>query len=118
MGLTDPSDLRQLGQRGSSVEPHSFDSGESHMRDSRYVWAEWFSGREYQEPERLDLIFGGPDNWQLSDDSLTSTERWREWLETYRDAILRAGHSFALTFEVMPRTGKTRGGTVFTQSHC
>jgi three-Cys-motif partner protein len=66
----------------------------------------WFSRREYQEPERLDLIFGGPDYWQLSDDSLSSTERWREWLETYRDAMLRAGHDFALTFEVMPRTGQ------------
>ena len=54
----------------------------------------------------LDLIFGGPNYWHPSNDDLTSVDRWREWLETYRDAMLRAGHRYALTFEVMPRTGQ------------
>ncbi|GAA2004579.1 three-Cys-motif partner protein TcmP [Nocardioides kribbensis] len=66
----------------------------------------WFSRRENQEPEKLDLIFGGPQYWQPSNDDLTSTDRWREWLETYRGALKRAGHEYALTFQVMPRTGQ------------
>lgn len=66
----------------------------------------WFSRRENQEPEKLDFIFGGPQYWQPSDDDLTSKDRWREWLETYRDAIRRAGHDYALTFQVTPKTGQ------------
>jgi three-Cys-motif partner protein len=66
----------------------------------------WFSRRENQEPDKLDLIFGGSEYWQPSTDDLTSRDRWREWLETYHDAIRRAGHQFALTFQVMPRTGQ------------
>lgn len=78
-------------------------------RSSEYVVTmgpNWFSRRENQEPEKLDLIFGGQAYWQPSSDDLTSTDRWREWLETYRDAIRRAGHEYALTFEVLPKTGQ------------
>jgi three-Cys-motif partner protein len=66
----------------------------------------WFSRRENQEPEKLDVIFGGSQYWQPSNDDLTSTDRWREWLDAYRDAIRRAGHDYALTFQVMPKTGQ------------
>jgi three-Cys-motif partner protein len=66
----------------------------------------WFSRRENQEPEKLDFIFGGRQYWQPSNDDLTSVDRWREWLETYHDAVRRAGHDYALTFEVMPKTGQ------------
>lgn len=66
----------------------------------------WFSRRENQEREKLDFIFGGPQYWQPSNDDLSSKDRWREWLETYHGAILRAGHDYALTFQVMPKTGQ------------
>lgn len=78
-------------------------------RSSEYVVTfgpNWFSRRENQEPARLNTIFGGPQYWQPTNDDLTSTDRWREWLETYRGAIRRAGHDYALTFQVMPKTGQ------------
>lgn len=78
-------------------------------RSSEYVVTfgpNWFSRRENQEPRKLDLIFGGSEYWRPSSDDLTSRDRWREWLETYHHAIRRAGHKFALTFGVVPRTGQ------------
>lgn len=66
----------------------------------------WFSRRENQEPHQLDFIFGGQQFWNPSNSDLTSVDRWREWLATYRDAIVRAGHAYALTFQVMPKTGQ------------
>jgi three-Cys-motif partner protein len=78
-------------------------------RSSEYVVTfgpNWFSRRENQEPDKLNIVFGGSQFWQPSDDDLTSTHRWREWLETYREAIRRAGHDYALTFQVMPKTGQ------------
>lgn len=33
-------------------------------------------------------------------------ERWRAWLSTYRDALLRAGFRYRLQFQVVPGTGQ------------
>lgn len=33
-------------------------------------------------------------------------ERWRVWLSTYRDALLRAGFRYRLQFQVVPGTGQ------------
>lgn len=54
----------------------------------------------------MDLAFGGRQYREPSDDGLSSAGRWREWLETYRAALYRAGHDYALTFETMPKTGQ------------
>lgn len=66
----------------------------------------WFSRREKEEPHSLDQVFGGPQYWSPSDKSLDPQERWRSWLETYRDAVLRAGFKFCIPFQVLPKTGQ------------
>jgi three-Cys-motif partner protein len=66
----------------------------------------WFSRREDLEPEKLDAVFGGREYWQPADQELRPDERWRKWLETYRDALRRAGFRYQLQFMIMPKTGQ------------
>lgn len=66
----------------------------------------WFSRRESEDPQKLDEVFGGPQHWTASDTSLSPSNRWRAWLETYRAAIMRAGFAYCLPFQVVPRTGQ------------
>lgn len=68
--------------------------------------ANWFSRRESEEPAKLDSVFGGAEFWQASDPSARPQERWQTWLETYRQSLIRAGFSFSLPFQVVPRTGQ------------
>jgi three-Cys-motif partner protein len=66
----------------------------------------WFSRRESQEPEKLDAVFGGREHWQASAAEDRPDERWRQWLETYQDALRRAGFGYTLRFEIKPKTGQ------------
>lgn len=66
----------------------------------------WFSRRESEDPEKLDEVFGGAEHWQRTHEALSSQDRWRTWLETYRSAMLRAGFAYSLSFQVVPRTGQ------------
>lgn len=66
----------------------------------------WFSRREEQDPAQLDDVFGGRDYWLPSDAEARPDERWRAWLETYQDALRRAGFTYTLQFEIRPRTGQ------------
>lgn len=65
----------------------------------------WFSRRETEDPDELDLVFGGRDHWRPSDPAATADERWRTWLTTYRDALRRAGFPWQLQFMVTPGSG-------------
>jgi hypothetical protein len=66
----------------------------------------WFSRREDLEPERLDAVFGDRQRWQPAEAETRPDERWRIWLETYRDALHTAGFTYRLQFEVVPKTGQ------------
>lgn len=66
----------------------------------------WFSRRESEEPEQLDVVFGGAQYWTNSDRALSPADRWRYWLNTYRAALLRAGFGYVLPFQVVPHSGQ------------
>lgn len=66
----------------------------------------WFSRRETLDPEQLDAVFGGRDQWRLATRERRPEERWRVWLSTYRDALRKAGFQYRLQFQVVPRTGQ------------
>ena len=66
----------------------------------------WFSRREKENPEQLDEVFGGRTFWQAADRETRPDERWRVWLETYRQSLVRAGFPYQLKFEVVPKTGQ------------
>ncbi|GAA2861777.1 hypothetical protein GCM10010472_18860 [Pseudonocardia halophobica] len=66
----------------------------------------WFSRRESQDPSELDRVFGGNQYWQPAEREARPDERWRAWLETYRDSLKRAGFPYQLQFRVTPRTGQ------------
>lgn len=66
----------------------------------------WFSRREDQDPEKLDAIFGGGQYWSLTPEEWSPERRREYWLETYRRALVRAGHTFPLGFQVVPATGQ------------
>ena len=66
----------------------------------------WFNRRHKLEPERLDGVFGGRQYWEPANQESRPSERWRVWLETYRDALRRAGFKFQLQFRIVPRTGQ------------
>jgi three-Cys-motif partner protein len=65
----------------------------------------WFNRRENLEPGRLDMVFGGRQYWEPADQEQRTDERWRAWLQTYRDALRRAGFRYVLHFKVIPKTG-------------
>lgn len=65
----------------------------------------WFSRREDLNPGILDAVFGGRRFWAHAAEVEDSDEKWRIWLEIYRDALDRAGFGFRLQFQVVPRTG-------------
>ncbi|GLZ06319.1 hypothetical protein Acsp03_37850 [Actinomadura sp. NBRC 104412] len=66
----------------------------------------WFSRRAEENPEALDMVFGGREYWQAAEREGRPDERWRAWLSTYRDALGRAGFAHRLQFQVVPRTGQ------------
>ncbi|GGP89963.1 three-Cys-motif partner protein TcmP [Streptomyces melanogenes] len=66
----------------------------------------WFSRREDLNADILDQVFGGRKFWTPAEAELRTDERWRVWLQTYRDALQRAGFGFHLQFELVPRTGQ------------
>lgn len=66
----------------------------------------WFSRRDKLEPEKLDRVFGGRRYWKPADDELRPDERWRVWLQTYRETLHRAGFPYQLQFRIVPRTGQ------------
>jgi three-Cys-motif partner protein len=66
----------------------------------------WFSRREKAEPDQLDIVFGGRHYWEPAEQEGRPDERWRVWLETYREALRRAGFRFQLQFRITPRTGQ------------
>ncbi len=66
----------------------------------------WFNRREGQDPEALDAVFGGRQHWERAHRETSSEERWRAWLETYRDALRRAGFGHRLQFQVKPHSGQ------------
>jgi len=65
----------------------------------------WFSRWQAEDPEQLDLVFGGRQYWQPADQETRPDERWRAWLETYRSALKRAGFPYVLDFELVTKTG-------------
>lgn len=65
----------------------------------------WFNRRHTLDPDVLDTVFGGRRYWQPADATVTPSDRWRAWLETYQQALRRAGFRFTLQFEVVPETG-------------
>jgi hypothetical protein len=65
----------------------------------------WFSRREGLNSSQMDDVFGGPEYWKRANQDATSRERWQVWLDTYRDALERAGFNYRLHFKVVPRTG-------------
>lgn len=67
----------------------------------------WFSRRENLNAELLDVVFGGRAQWESAGCERRPDERWRAWLATYRDAMLRAGFQYRLNFQVVPRTGQS-----------
>lgn len=66
----------------------------------------WFSRRDRLNAEQLDAVFGGRDCWEPANRESLSEERWRAWLSTYREALLRAGFRYRLQFQVVPGTGQ------------
>lgn len=66
----------------------------------------WFNRREELNPDLLDLVFGGRACWTPADRETRPDERWRAWLNTYRDALGRAGFGYGLQFEIVPHTGQ------------
>lgn len=81
----------------------------AHNRSSEVIVTfgpNWFSRRQKAEPEQLDIVFGGRQYWEPAEREGRSDERWRVWLETYREALHRAGFRFQLQFRIVPRTGQ------------
>ncbi|WP_331762415.1 three-Cys-motif partner protein TcmP [Streptomyces sp. NBC_01508] len=66
----------------------------------------WFSRRENLNPDILDSVFGGRQFWEHAADIGDSDEKWRAWLDIYRQGLQRAGFGFRLQFQVVPRTGQ------------
>ena len=66
----------------------------------------WFSRREDLNADILDSVFGGRQFWEHAADVQDSDEKWRTWLDIYRHALQRAGFSYRLQFQVVPRTGQ------------
>lgn len=66
----------------------------------------WFSRREELNADILDTVFGGRSFWTRAADELRPDERWRVWLQTFRDALRRAGFGYQLHFKLEPRTGQ------------
>ncbi|MGW8954674.1 three-Cys-motif partner protein TcmP [Streptomyces sp. NPDC055709] len=66
----------------------------------------WFSRREDMNADILDMVFGGRGFWTPADAELRPDERWRVWLQTYREALRRAGFGYRLQFRLVPRTGQ------------
>lgn len=66
----------------------------------------WFSRRESLNADQLDSVFGGRGYWEPADRESLPEERWRVWLSTYRDALLRAGFRYRLQFQIVPGTGQ------------
>lgn len=65
----------------------------------------WFTRRENLNPDKLDEVFGGREQWNPSNKAVPPAQRWQDWLQTYKAATLAAGHHHALNFEVMPSSG-------------
>lgn len=65
----------------------------------------WFNRRETLNPDQLDEVFGGRDRWRRADLESEPDERWRVWLETYRESLASAGFQYRLQFEIVPHTG-------------
>ncbi len=65
----------------------------------------WFSRRQEENPDQLDLVFGGRAFWEPAGKELRTDERWRGWITTYRAALSRAGFKYQLQFQVVPATG-------------
>lgn len=65
----------------------------------------WFSRRNKIDLEKLDRVFGGRQYWQPADGELSPDEQWRVWLQTYREALRRAGFRYQLDFRIVPKTG-------------
>ncbi|MEU4560834.1 three-Cys-motif partner protein TcmP [Actinoplanes sp. NPDC023936] len=65
----------------------------------------WFSRREALNEEHFDAVFGGREFWSPAEREVRPDEKWRVWLNTYRDALRRAGFKYQLQFKVVPRTG-------------
>lgn len=66
----------------------------------------WFSRREELNPDTLDTVFGGRTFWTPAAEEARPDERWRAWLDTYRNALKRAGFGYQLQFQLVPRTGQ------------
>ncbi|HET6354878.1 three-Cys-motif partner protein TcmP [Streptomyces sp.] len=66
----------------------------------------WFSRRDELNPDILDMVFGGRNYWTPADAEQRPDERWRVWLQTYREALRRASFAHQLQFELVPRTGQ------------
>lgn len=65
----------------------------------------WFNRRHALDPDVLDAVFGGREHWRPADATVTPNDRWRAWLDTYQQALRRAGFRYTLQFEVVPDTG-------------
>ncbi len=87
------NDMRRIGRNPSSEIIVTFGPN-------------WFSRQEGPSRAQLDAVFGGPEFWTLSDPAWTPEQRWRNWFTTYRSAVIRAGYSYPLMFEVCPSTGQ------------
>jgi three-Cys-motif partner protein len=66
----------------------------------------WFSRRESLNADILDSVFGGREFWAHAAEIQDSDEKWRAWLDIYRQALQRAGFPYRLHFQVVPRTGQ------------
>lgn len=65
----------------------------------------WFSRQEDLNPDMLDAVFGGRAYWEPADREARPDQRWRTWLDAYRNALRRIGFRYVLQFEIVPRTG-------------
>ncbi|MFT9671186.1 hypothetical protein ACMZ5F_25155 [Streptomyces rhizosphaericola] len=61
----------------------------------------WFSRREELNADLLDTVLGGRGFWTPAADEARSDERWRAWLGTYRDALIRAGFGYPVQLSVV-----------------
>jgi three-Cys-motif partner protein len=66
----------------------------------------WFSRRQGINTDLLDEVFGGRDQWEPANWETDPDQRWRVWLETYRETLGRAGFGYRLHFSVVPCTGQ------------
>jgi three-Cys-motif partner protein len=109
LGAWDHPILAVLDSWGNVNVPFSLLSRIAHNSSSEAITTfgpNWFNRREEENPEQLDVVFGGRSYWQPADRESRSDERWRAWLATFRDAQRRAGFRHQLQFEIVPRTGQ------------